>query len=177
MLSPRACALWFLGTTVLAGGCDLSTKGWAERALLDAPGQTVSVVQPWLEFSLAYNRGTAFSVVSNLGDSRWLFAALALLVFGGLLVMAMRQQTQRPWPLWALGLTAGGAIGNGYDRAFRITPAGDTGVVDFIRLNLTSSYSWPTFNLADVWLLVGVAALLVWSWRARPDTPLDPEPA
>jgi signal peptidase II len=158
-------ALWFLGIAVAAGGCDLSTKSWAERTLTDAGG-SLAVIDPWLELSLVYNRGTAFSVIPHLGDARWLFAALALAVCTVLFVMAIRRRPVRRLELLALGITAGGALGNGYDRVFRITPAGDTGVVDFIRVNLTSSYSWPTFNVADAWIAIGVALLLWASWRS-----------
>ncbi len=165
---------WFLLSTVFAGGCDLSTKGWAEQAL---SGGSMTVVEPWLEFSLAYNRGTAFSLVPDLEAARWIFAALALVVIVVLLGGAVRTRPFRLGPVLMLGVIAGGALGNGYDRAFRITPAGDTGVIDFIRINVTESYSWPTFNLADVWLLVGVLALLLWSWRRPSDDEPPPQPA
>lgn len=173
--SWRRPAVWFLLTTAFASGCDLSTKGWAQQTLGEA-GASVAVVDPWLELSLAYNRGTAFSLIPHLGDGRWLLALLALAVTVGLMVVAIRRRPFRAVPVLALGILAGGALGNGYDRAFRITPAGDTGVVDFIRVNLTSTYSWPTFNLADVWIFVGVAALLLWAWR-HPPPETEPAPS
>lgn len=166
-ITSRTSALWFFATAVLAGGCDLSTKGWAEQTLSSAPGQSITVIDPWLQFSLAYNRGTAFSLIRNLGETRWLFGGIAVAVALMLLAFAIRQKSTRLWPVLALGLTAGGAIGNGYDRVFRVTPAGDTGVVDFIRVNLSSTLSWPTFNLADVWIFVGIVAMM-WLWWRRP---------
>jgi signal peptidase II len=174
--SWRRPALSFLAIAVLAGGCDLSTKSWAEHKL-GAPGATLSVVEPWLELSLVYNRGTAFSLIPHLGDTRWAFALLALVVCAVLFVIAIRRHPVRRLELLALGITAGGALGNGYDRLFRITPAGDTGVVDFIRVNLTSSYSWPTFNVADAWIVIGVALLLWESWRRTEPEPSEPSPA
>jgi len=39
-------------------------------------------------------------------------------------------------------------------------------VIDFIRVNVTESYSWPTFNL-----VVGVLAMAWWSWRATSGGP------
>ena len=162
----RRPALWFLLTTALASGCDLSTKSWAQHTL-GVPGRSVSVLDPWLELSLAYNRGTAFSVIPRLGDAMWLLALLAVAVCGLMLWLAIR--SERRIELLAMALVAGGALGNGYDRAFRLTPAGDTAVVDFIRVNLTSSYSWPTFNLADAWLAIGVALLLVAGLRRARD--------
>lgn len=169
----RRPAVWFLGTAVLASGCDLSTKTWAQHAL-GRPGQATTVIDPWLELSLAYNRGTAFSVIPHLGDLRWLFALLAVVVVALLMALALRWRPPALAPVVALGIAAGGAIGNGWDRAFRTTPAGDTAVVDFIKVNLTSTYSWPTFNLADAWLVIGVAWLLWIGWRTK-DEP-DPTP-
>lgn len=172
----RRPAAWFLVTAVLASGCDLSTKTWAQHALV-RPGQGAMVIDPWLELSLAYNRGTAFSVIPHLGELRWLFALLALVVVALLLGLALRWQPPRVAPVVALGIAAGGAIGNGWDRAFRTTPAGDTAVIDFIKVNLTSTYSWPTFNLADAWLVIGVAWLLWIGWRTRNDPESPPEAA
>jgi signal peptidase II len=177
----RRPAAWFLVTSMLAGGCDLSTKTWAQQALGHVGGSR-TVIDPWLELSLAYNRGTAFSVIPHLGDLRWLFALLALVVVGVLMGVALRWRPFRVAPVLALGIAAGGAIGNGWDRAFRVTPAGDTAVIDFIKVNLTSTYSWPTFNLADAWLVVGVAWMLWIGWRSKdePDQVAPPsagEPA
>ncbi len=168
-------ALWFLATVVLAGGCDLSTKSWAQQTLEATPGHTTSVVAPWLEFSLAYNRGTAFSVIPSLGEARWLFALLALVITIVLAVAAVRRRPFEVRPILALGIIAGGALGNGYDRAFRLTPAGDTAVVDFIRVNITETFSWPTFNIADAWIMIGVVWLLWIGWRTA--EPKEPAPA
>ncbi len=171
----RRPAVWFLVTTVLASGCDLSTKALAQQAL-GQPGTAITVADPWLELSLAYNRGTAFSVIPHLGDARWLFALLAVGVAVLLLGLALRWRPFAVAPMLALGLAAGGALGNGYDRAFRFTPAGDTAVIDFIKVNLTSTYSWPTFNVADAWLAIGVVWLLWIGWRTRGQA-AAPEPA
>jgi signal peptidase II len=49
----------------------------------------------------------------------------------------------------------GGAIGNLLDRIFRAE------VVDFLHFRLWSGYSWPDFNFADSFIVVGVALLLL----------------
>lgn len=155
---------------VAGGGCDLQTKAWAERTLVDLPGQSLAVVDPWLELSLAYNKGTAFSFVPDLGDARWIFGVIALAVVVVLVVGVVRSYKNRLEVL-ALGTIAGGAIGNGVDRLLRLTPHGETGVVDFIKINYPWGGSWPTFNVADVLIAVGVAALLLASFRRRADEP------
>ena len=55
----------------------------------------------------------------------------------------------------ALGLILGGAGGNLIDRIFR----GE--VVDFLHFRLWGGYSWPDFNLADSFIVVGVGVLVL----------------
>jgi signal peptidase II len=161
---------WFLGTSVLGGGCDLQTKAWATSALSGLPGKAMVAIEPWLEFSLTYNRGTAFSLVRDLGTARIVFGLFALVVVIAVLVMVLRGREDAPSSV-ALGAIAGGAIGNGVDRAFRVGPAGELGVVDFIKVNYPWGGSWPTFNVADALVACGVAGLgllRLWQHRRRP---------
>jgi signal peptidase II len=73
----------------------------------------------------------------------------------------------------ALGLILGGAVGNLIDRITR----GE--VVDFLHFRLWGGYSWPDFNLADSFIVVGVGILLLELLasegedraRAEPDEP------
>jgi len=164
-------AAWFGLACLLGGGCDLQTKAWAEQTLGSARGSRM-IVEPWLELSLAYNRGTAFSFVPDLGATRWIFGVFALAMVVVLLVFALRSPGHRV-DLLALGTIAGGALGNGIDRLVRLAPRGGTGVVDFIKINYPWGGSWPTFNVADVLVAVGVAVLILRSFRRAP----EPEPA
>ncbi|MEK7788603.1 MAG: signal peptidase II, partial [Planctomycetota bacterium] len=60
----------------------------------------------------------------------------------------------------ALGLVLAGAIGNLWDRIwFR-------GVRDFIDLHIGDKYHWPTFNVADSLICVGVFILVITSFSA-----------
>ena len=167
---------WFAATGLLGGGCDLQTKAWAERTLAVLPKKTMMVIDPWVELSLAYNRGTAFSVVRDLGAGRWVLGVVALAVVVVLLVMLVRTRGDRLDAL-ALGAIAGGAIGNGIDRVFRLTPDGGTGVIDFVKLNYPWGGSWPTFNVADVLVAVGVAVLLLRRVVVKRSDPPQQEPA
>ena len=159
----------FLVAALLGGGCDLSTKAWAEETLRDQPGQTMSVIDPHVDFTLHYNEGTAFSAVQDLGGSvRVAFGVVSLLVVVVLFVVAVRKPEHRIQAL-ALGTIAGGAIGNGLDRILR------TGVVDFIQVNYPWGGSWPVFNVADALVAVGVAVLLIGSWVSREPPPSPAE--
>ena len=59
---------------------------------------------------------------------------------------------------WALALVFGGAIGNFIDR-IRLGY-----VIDFIDWHMKDSYHWPTFNVADAAISIGVVLLLIESF-------------
>ena len=137
-------------------GVDQATKSWAVADLHDA----VHLLGP-LGLQLAFNSGTAFSLFSGAGA--WL-TPLALVVLAGV-----------GWAAWAarsrlrsvgFGLVLGGAAGNLADRLFR----GHHGaVVDFVTLS-----HWPTFNVADASITVGVVLLMagyLWPGRLRHRAP------
>ena len=96
--------------------------------------------------SLGYNSGSAFSLFQGRSAALFVVAAGLVVVLG---VAAFR--TEHWLRGIALGLVVGGALGNLADRAWR----GHGGsVVDFITLT-----HWPTFNLADSAITVGVVLL------------------
>jgi signal peptidase II len=124
---------------------------------------------PVLDIILTYNRGAAFSFLSDAsGWQRWVFVILALAVSVALLIW-MRRLRARVHALLACGLAliVGGALGNMIDRIA-------TGrVVDFIHLHWGRHY-FPAFNIADSAITVGAAILLLDAWletraaRTRP---------
>ena len=127
---------------------DQLSKSWALASLRDEPIELF-----WtLRLRLTFNTGAAFSVGTGFP---WLFVVLGALVLGALGVLVVRSDLARG-PAAALGLVAGGAIGNLIDRVVR---GHDGAVVDFIDLQW-----WPVFNLADASIFVGVIVLLL-SWR------------
>jgi signal peptidase II len=158
-----ALGLWATFTAAFAAslGLDLWTKQWAWDTLR-APGEAVMLWAPTLELSFAYNRGSAFGVVREL-DSPMLILAITTLLIGWVVGMTWKQGAGRPGFAGA-GMIVGGALGNLYDRLFRVDELGQHGVVDFIRVNFPWGASWPNFNVADAVLVVGVL-LLLWSLR------------
>jgi signal peptidase II len=87
------------------------------------------------------------------------------------------------WLVIALALVAGGIIGNLYDRlglpGLRWhAPAERLGepvlaVRDWIHVMVPGVIDWPIFNLADSWLVIGAAMLLLSSLRS-PAATSDP---
>jgi signal peptidase II len=126
---------------------DQVTKSQAEQHLT----HPVHLLGP-LGLSLTYNSGLAFSILTGHAP---VVAVIALALTAVLLGMAWR--THRTAVALALGLALGGALGNLSDRLFR----GHGGaVVDFVSLRY-----WPTFNVADACVTVGVILLIVLLWR------------
>ena len=161
----------FLLPALAGSGCDLHSKAWAEETLGGA-GTSMMVIEPWLEFSLTYNRGTAFSMIGDLGTARLIFGISALVMAVGMLLMVLFWRSGR-FEALSLGIIAGGAVGNGFDRIFRLVPGGGTGVIDFIKFNYPWGGSWPTFNVADALVFCGVAIFLLQRLLSR----RAPEPA
>jgi signal peptidase II len=115
----------------------------AAKALVEAhlvPGQQVDVLGP-VGLTLSHNKGVAFGLASGSTAPLIAFAAIALVFVG--FVLARNPTT--PWMWVAVGLVAGGALGNLADRL----RAG--AVTDYVEIG-----SWPPFNLADVAITTGV---------------------
>lgn len=149
-------AVWLVGSLVAVTALDLASKHWAWTRLRG--GEPVPVLAPVLELEFAFNPGTAFSLI-RVVDHPWVFAALALVAISGVLAIGLRSGPVTPLRLLALGSIAGGALGNVHDRLFRADALGQHGVVDFIVIHYPWGGSWPTFNVADVALVVGTAVL------------------
>lgn len=122
---------------------DALSKAWARRHLAGNP-RHLGIV----DLVLGSNSGVAFGIGS--GSSRWLVLGVTALVVAGLVVVAIRLR-----PAAAAGLIVGGGVANLLDRS------GDGAVTDFVSVGW-----WPTFNLADSAICLGVAWLLAASWRS-----------
>ena len=136
------------GALVLA---DCATKRAVEETIA-VPGVPHQVWDDVLRFTLAYNRGAAFS--TPLGPyQRWLLIAFAAAALG-LLVRSYGRAARLGWAAVAgLALVAGGAAGNLVDRL-----ASDRGVVDFIDVGVAGARFY-VFNVADVGVSVGAVLL------------------
>jgi signal peptidase II len=131
---------------------DQLTKIWAVAALSDGP---VEVVGTLLQFRLTRNPGGAFSLLTGLTP------VLALLAVG--MVVYIVRTTRRTADIvmaYSLALVLGGAVGNLVDRMVRSPGVLRGEVVDFIKVP-----HWPTFNLADCAITVGVILIAIRGWR------------
>ncbi len=131
---------------------DQATKLWLYF------GTDLVLTQPWrfgpyLDFVVVWNRGVSYGLFQQEGDlGRWLLVGLSVVAAVGLAVW-MRRAGTRLLGL-ALGLIAGGALGNAVDRAAY------GAVFDFVHLH-AGAWSWYVFNVADAAIVAGVVGLLI----------------
>ncbi len=139
---------------------DQATKLWALAALWP-PYQVVMEVLPVWNLRLGFNTGVTFGMFRDgLADNVWILVAIKLAVVAMLLAWLWRSALRAE--AVGLGLVIGGAAGNILDRV-RIGA-----VVDFLDWHY-GGWHWPTFNMADVAIVCGVA-LLAWA-SLRPAAP------
>ena len=142
----------WLGISVVVILLDQLTKQLAEARLVYAEPLAV---MPSFNLTLLYNRGAAFSFLSDAGGwQRWFFVAVSILASIALVFWLRKLKTGQWLLAVALALVLGGAIGNLIDRLWL------GHVVDFIQVYYRDFY-WPAFNIADSAIAVG-AVLLVW---------------
>lgn len=130
---------------------DVITKQLAER-LLFPPHVPHPVIGEVVRFTLAYNKGAAFSM-SVGAYSRYVFGAFAVVALVILWKLFRESKPGEVLKPLALGLAWGGAAGNLIDRL-----RSSLGVVDFIDIGIGDVRFW-TFNVADSAVSVGAVAL------------------
>lgn len=161
--APRRRVAWLAGAAAAALAVDVGSKSAAVAWL---PDRSIDLVAG-LSLRLTRNPGAAFSIGT---DFTAVFTVLAVAVIAGIGWYG-RKVTHRGWAV-GLGLIAGGAGGNLVDRLFRAPGIGRGEVVDFLYLDW-----WPTFNLADSFLVCGVALVVLLSMRNVPVTAPPPSAA
>ncbi|WP_034742923.1 signal peptidase II [Hyphomonas chukchiensis] len=134
---------------------DLASKALMFSALTKAGG--LINLLPFFDFRLGFNHGVSFGLLSSQSDwAPWLLAAVALGI-SVYLSMRLWRATTKTESIW-IGLIIGGALGNAVDRLV------DGAVTDFLDIHI-NGYHWPTFNLADVAIVIGVAIIIFDGFR------------
>ncbi len=148
----RALAWYLLSLIVL--GLDQWTKWLAETKLnFQDP---VPVVEPFLNWTLAYNYGAAFSFLADAGGwQKWFFSGLALIMSIFLIGYLIKAPRQAKLLSVGLALVLGGAIGNLIDRLLH------GHVIDFIHIHNADVWHYPIFNIADMSISIGVALIII----------------
>ena len=111
-------------------------------------------ITPFFNIWHVRNSGIAFSL-GNFNDGGRYFIGILAFVVAGVLVF-LGSKTDKRIVIAAYALIAGGAVGNAMDR---LNPLRQT-VVDFLDFHIGTA-PWPSFNVADSAIVLGVALILI----------------
>ncbi len=133
---------------------DQATKIGFEK-WLQAEYTSVPVIDPVLNWTLAYNRGAAFSLLANAGGwQKYFFAVIGTAV--AIFIITYLKSLPKNAKVLSLGLAMvlGGAVGNVIDRVLY------GHVIDFIHVHYADVWHYPVFNVADIGVCVGMALVV-----------------
>jgi signal peptidase II len=158
---------------------DVASKAWAEITLSELTGEPIIVVvKDQLTFTLAYNPGGAWGLFQHASEAirKPFFFCVSMVAIVFIVSLYRRITSEQRALKWGLPLVLGGALGNLADRIIRGS------VVDFIdyRADWVASMNeglawvfglvgkgwyvtdhWPTFNVADMAICVGVGLMAI----------------
>lgn len=194
ILGPRPSPTFLAVVSIVSLASDIVTKLWAEKRLEGYPGY-INVLDNHLMFVLAKNKGGAWGLLQGQSENvrRPFFLLVSVAAIAFIVTLYRRLQPRQHALKWGLPLVLGGALGNVFDRiryGF---------VIDFIdyradwikKLNelIQKKYPahivtdhWPTFNVADIAICVGVALMAIDMLTSRrgkkpaptADVPIEP---
>lgn len=151
--------LWWIALIVLA--TDQLTKFWIVDTLpmgSYGPGRWIPVIDGFFHLVHVGNTGAAWSLFT--GKSTML-ALLAFLTLGAIYYWRRTLGLRERWMQISFGLLCGGIVGNLIDRLAY------GHVVDFLDFHF-GSYIYPTFNIADSGIVIGVGIYFIRNLRAQP---------
>ena len=124
---------------------DQITKFWASSALMS---RDIVVISDLFKFWYRENNGAAWSILQGY---RWVLLAISVLMLALLIWNRAEFMKNGLWGRLALALLVGGILGNFIDRLCYGY------VIDFIQVYI-GNYPFPTFNIADSAICIGVGA-------------------
>ena len=144
---------WVALIAVTIAALDQLSKWLIVRSI--SPEDARVVISGFFSLVSVRNTGAAWGIFR---DYNLVLTAISVLTVLGLYLFRHSFQLNRPSLRVALGLIAGGIIGNLIDR-IRVGS-----VIDFLSFYV-GEYHWPAFNVADSAICVGVGLYIIMSWR------------
>jgi len=166
---------WFIWIVILTG-LDQASKRAAEYFLHYA---TPVEIFPSFNLMLTYNRGAAFSFLSDAGGwQRWFFVAVATAICAYILRWLSQLKPVQNRTALGLVMILSGGLGNLIDRALfaKVTDFLDvyypsqTECLPLFYQWAGSSCHWPTFNIADIFICIGAGLLFIQILRENPNS-------
>ena len=177
---PHPSYVFFAIVALITVASDISSKLAAEKRLDQYPPY-ITVIDNHLSFILAKNRGGAWGLLqgTNEGVRRPFFLLVSAAAIAFIVTLYHRLQPRQRALKWGLPLVFGGAVGNVFDRVRY------GHVIDFIDYRAdwvremnelvgrllqgrgSATDHWPTFNVADIAICVGVGLMAIDMFTAK----------
>jgi signal peptidase II len=156
-------------TFAAAFGLDIASKSAINANLTYA--DRIPVIEGFFYLTHVRNTGAAFGIFRDAPENirLFFFVGVAIVALAIIVHFLYQLPPRDKLSALALGLILGGASGNLVDRI----RYGE--VIDFLHFNLWGGYSWPDFNFADTWIVVGVGLLVLEMLAAESEERTAPE--
>jgi signal peptidase II len=156
-------ALVLASTAMALYVADQVTKAFVAAAV--APGERFDFIGSLVQLWHVHNTGAAFSI---LPGATWLFVPVTIFAIGMVGYFHLTLRGRGPWVQVILGAILAGALGNLTDR-LRLGY-----VIDFVSVGV-GDVRFPTFNVADSAVVLGIAVLV--AYLTFVEQPRSAEPA
>jgi len=124
---------------------------------------SIDVIDPILNFRMAWNRGINFGLFNSGGNAaKIILVALSLGICGGLLLWV--RNSKDIVQTFSVGLIIGGALGNAADRIIF------GAVADFLNMSCCGFRNPFSFNVADIAIFIGAFTLLFYNKNLERET-------
>ncbi len=155
--------------------------GMAQETASAPDAGRVVVIQSWVEFVHAENKGAAWSTLADSPYRLWVFAAFTIIAVVALLQMFRTLEPDERLRAASTGLILSGALGNAIDRTWKGS------VTDFIKvfagegdarrwcMEHFGTNVWPIWNVADACIVAGVILFGLEAFLQRDKAPSDHE--
>ena len=118
---------------------------------------SISIISNFLNLTYVENTGAAWSIFDN---NRYVVLVLSGMIIIGIIYYIFKENPTRIIVKIAYSLVLGGALGNFINRLYYGY------VIDFIDVKIFE-YNYPIFNMADIFIVVGVILLVYDTWRCN----------
>ena len=165
MTSNKAAYLPYFIVAIIAIVLDQISKIAVLKTFFET--ERLNIIPQFFDLTLVYNPGAAFSFLADQGGwQKFFFLGLAVVICGYLARAIVKNEFGK-WGKWGASMIIGGAIGNVLDRLAH------GHVVDFL-LFYWQNWYYPAFNIADSFICVGAACLVIDSFTHKKDNTETP---
>ena len=118
---------------------------------------SIVVIKDFFYITYVRNTGAAWSMFAG---KTWLLIIVSLVIIGVICFYIYKNKPKTKIEIVGYSLVLGGAIGNFLDRVIYGY------VIDFFDFYIFG-YNYPIFNVADIFIVIGVLILVICVWRDK----------